>query len=170
MSQKNPKKCASAAKPNKAASKLSKNNKNSPNFATLQAEWYKKLADSGFKDIESAEQDLNHRAESLRTKSLHSLAKAADSDTLHYYRRWSCYLAHNPEIISEYGNPLSQTARKALELYAEGMPYRKILALLPKRHKLNLFSLSKLIKSQERIMTIWNKTHYKGLDFIPDIG
>lgn len=142
---------------------------NTPQFNKLRDEWYAKLADEGFKDLERV---LNNgqMGEQLEGMSLRHLADKYNSETEHYYARWRCYLTFNIALTNDFGYPLTEHQMATLNLYAQGASYRNILKKLPKTHRLNLFTISKLIQSQLKKCITWNKTNHNGIDFIPDIG
>jgi hypothetical protein len=82
-------------------------------FKRLQAEWDRKLAASGFEDIEDrASGKLARRSDDLADAVLH----ARVSGTGDYYRRFSQYL-HDAVFAS-------RTDRRICELHADGVPAR----------------------------------------------
>ena len=55
-------------------------------FLNLQAEWYKRLAESGFKDIEDYSAKYGNHHLPFITRSCNDLAKKYSQDTFNYYQ------------------------------------------------------------------------------------
>jgi hypothetical protein len=161
---------AKSKKRSKKSQKRPKTIQKQPNLAELQAIWYKKLADTGFKDLETFSKRPGAAAlvnQPLLSGSTYGLGQRANPETLHHYRRVDCWLAYNADL-------LKPQLRRVLELYSGGMPYRAILATLeeegltrPKR--LNLYSLHKTLKTWLLKIKQWNRVEPQGLDFKSDL-
>ncbi len=143
---------------------------NSPEFNKLQDIWYKKATESGFKDLEGPE-FKGGQSGLLKGGSLRDIVRTFKPETRHYYAKLRCYLTFNPQIPDGYGDVLGDTRQRACEMYIDGLSFRAILKQLKPKSgiRLNLFSLSKLIKHLENLSTIWNKVNHNGLDYIADI-
>lgn len=144
----------------------------SKEFNQLQYKWYKKAAETGFKDIETGQYSRSTQMSPINGASLLNIAKNYKPETEYFYKRLTNYLTFNSTVADEFGEPLGKRHLKACRMFADGEPYRSILKQLRKfrGRPLNLWSLSKLIKHFIRQSTIWNKTHHEGLDYVADIG
>jgi hypothetical protein len=89
-------------------------------FKALQAKWYRRLAESGFHDVESTGPDgrLQYADGTLTV----SAKRAAGSQRAEYYRRAAQW--------SWRGVFRSRTARRAWELHVEGLGHRAIVPRL----------------------------------------
>ncbi len=134
-------------------------------FKQLQREWYAKLKDAGFKDIER----LDHAGDidgPLQANSLWRIAQLYSPEKALYYKRITNYLTHNHNWA---GN--NKVRYEVGTLYSQGVPYRKISAhLRGLGYKCSIWSVHKIVKLLEQKAVDWNKKHPEGLDFIPDIG
>lgn len=155
----------------KKAKKAPQINIYSSEFNELQAEWDKKLAESGFRDIEQRATTPQGETLDFNTKSTYNLGRAYSPETEHYYRRLTNYLTFNAQVPDGYGGFIGPTKMQACKLYADGHSFRAILKQLQGRPgpALNLYSLSKLIKHFVNEAKTWNKLNHNGLDFIADL-
>lgn len=134
-------------------------------FVKLQLEWYKKAADSGFKDLEVFNRADGSALDLLNGPSLTNAAKQFNPEKLHYFRLWSCFLAHN-------AHHLEPRTRFIATRYAEGATFRQIMRAVNEHetHKnIYLDSLHRLLADLRGRVMRWNKTSSKGLDFEADI-
>jgi hypothetical protein len=139
---------------------------NSPEFRKLQRQWYAKADKAGFKDLEKFIGEDQQPADLLHGPSLRNAADMFNPEKRHYYRQWSCFLAHMAET-------LSSRDRLIAELYAEGTKYRNIIERVNKRFRAQTISLNPLhfkIKQLYALIKAWNETDSRGLDFSADIG
>lgn len=86
----------------------------------LAAEWRRKLAASGFDDIEHPCGDLRSPPAPMQNRAVGSLPQETYQDNADYYYAAGKFLHSNP-----FAN---QQDRRIWELHAEGVPYREIAA------------------------------------------
>ncbi len=135
-------------------------------FIKLQTEWYSKLADEGFDDIEKANFNTGEALHLMQGHSLYNLGRAYNPDVLHNYRRWDCFIVHNPRFAA---NAMHIAAAK---LFAEGSTYREMSSILRAQYGRGtsvqrIFEL--IAKLQLRVLQ-WNRQDHRGLDYQADIG
>jgi hypothetical protein len=170
MAPKNLSKISSKKAPKKARNPKKSQNKpfkplNRAQFSQLQHQWYKKLKEeTDFEDIEFIAPGYRDPAPTLARA--HARYRP---NVLHYYRQWSCFLAHNARNIA------CPKERDIARLYAEGVSFRAIIAELRPKYKtnlrgLNLTGIHLIIKALAARVIAWNKTSHLGLDFEADIG
>lgn len=161
--QKKPKSVSKVTEP---AAKQANPLPGTPAFLKLQAKWYKTLADEGFKDLEAVNNRTGDGLPILKGKSLWSFRTQDVDNTQHYFRRYSCFLVHNPQWTD------SAVQRDIAKLHAEGESYRDIRAALQSKHKRGLsdWSIHEVIVYLDERVKRWNRISPKGLDFSPDIG
>lgn len=138
-----------------------------PAFAKLQREWYAKLKATGFEDIESFTGKNCEPADLLVGRGQSGSIKASyKPETLHYYRRWDCFIVNNPRFSRD------KRIRYIARLHAKGATFRETIKLVNARYpdrkaKLNLLTLHKLLKALKERVANWNKNSPKGLDYTP---
>jgi hypothetical protein len=121
----------------------------SKEFRALQAEWYKKLKESGFVDIEEIPP---HCPDHPRLKEYaRSSAKRLNPANEHYFTQCRFFLCH--------GHFASSEARKVWELHSEGVSFRKMVPLLkdlyPNSNPPSIFTLHKMVKRMRADMFSW---------------
>lgn len=137
-------------------------------FKALCELWNKKLADSGFKDIERPDPRVGYATPDswLNGKSLRSIADSWDSERELYYRRLTHYITHN-------GHQWHNDAfyRFAARLYIEGVPYSGIVArarakaIKPNANKWHVHQMKKQLEAKA---FAWNKSSPLGVDYVSD--
>jgi hypothetical protein len=136
-----------------------------PEFFKLQQEWYKKAAQSGFQDIESINPQSGNSYKYLNTQSNSRLNADKIASGMHYYRRWTCFLAHNPRFSTR------QIDLDMARMWAEGATWAEIKReLKPKYSKgVSDWSINKFLREMEPRVKRWNRVHKEGLDFEPEL-
>lgn len=136
-----------------------------PEFYKLQQLWYKKAAQSGFRDIESINPETGNSYKYLNTQSASRLTADKIAERQHYYRRWSNFLVHNPRFSSR---PIDLDMAR---MWADGATWAEIkTALRPKYGKgLSDWSINKFLKEMDARVKRWNKVNREGLDFEPQL-
>lgn len=144
--------------------KTTKKVKKQKTFANLVKHWNKKLAESGFKDIEYPSTD-KAAAHLLKCASLHEIARSYKPDRLEYYRRLLNFCTHNPAHYKfDWQNAMALA-------YANGVTLREIVLLLKRRGKsLSIWSVHKFCHAFAKLAIAWNFKHFNGIDFVADIG
>lgn len=141
-------------------------------FMKLQNEWYKKLKDSGFDDIEWQRSDTGYEEYSPFLKGFQSYIDRPDFiATQNWYLLVQNYLTHAP---------LHPKIEKiVLELYATGLSYRNISKKInygytkrwklrsydmktKKSHNTNLSMIYNIMQKHIKNIIEWNKTHPEG--------
>lgn len=155
-----PKKAAPKRQPKKADPKLG-----SPEFYKLQQAWYKKAAETGFKDIESINPDSGNPYKYLNTQSNSRLTADKIAERQHYYRRWSNFLVHNPRFSNR------QIDLDMAHLWADGATWAEIKRQLKPKYSKGLsdWSINKFLREMDARVKRWNKVHREGLDFEPQL-
>lgn len=135
-------------------------------FRSLRSAWYAKLKKKGFRDLEYTPQGADDSTEYIQTGSLAVIARQYKPETLHYYRRWSCYLSYCKHNIK------SKKEQAILQLYSDGISYRGITKQLKPIYKVgvSITAIHAIIKYWEPIVERWNTVSQYGLDFEPDVG
>lgn len=136
-----------------------------PEFRALRDKWYSKLEAKGYEDLEYIPPNADEATEYIQTGSLSAIAKQYKPETLHYYRRISCYLAHRKAHIK------SKKDAAILELYSKGIPFRDMTRQLKSRFRkgISITSIHYVIKHWLPIIITWNRINARGLDFEPDL-
>lgn len=101
----------------------------SDDFKSLQAKWYKKLADEGFKDIEKEAQSLSGRFKSKQVEQIQD-----------YYDKASSFL-------NDY-DFRNLKHKRIWDLHTQGLSTRKIAAIA----KFSKSDVHRIIKKYESIM------------------
>lgn len=135
-------------------------------FIKLQAQWYAKAAESGFQDLEHVNRDTGEGLHMLKGKSLSSFKLQDTHATLHYYRRWSCFLAHNPKHSN------SHRELDIAKMWADGATYPELVRTLKPIYKkgLSMYTIQKYLQYMDKRIERWNKLDPRGLDFTPHLG
>lgn len=151
-----PKKAARKKQPAQASPRLG-----SPEFYKLQREWYKKVAESGLKDIETINPESGNPYRFLNTQSNSNLTAQKIAEKQHYYRRWSCFLVHNPRFSTR---PIDIDMAR---MWADGATWADIKReLKPKYPKgVSDWSINKFLREMDERVKRWNKVHREGLDY-----
>lgn len=127
---------------------------NDPAFIKLQKEWYKKLADSGFKDIEEFDEVRGSAAISFLKRSCKDLAKKYNDTTFFYYQLCRDFLSH--------GFFLSKIDHKIWQLHSEGVSIREILKELQQDSTLNfphsIFWIFTRLNKLKKDMYLWQSS------------
>jgi hypothetical protein len=136
-------------------------------FKDLQGEWYAKLKQAGFEDLESLK-SADGLDGLLSTRGAQPQAKFADaalSGRDLYYRRLTNFITHNPNWSA------SKLYNLVALLYIEGVSYRKILPQVYKQLKIksNVWRIHKIVKLLEQRALTWNRSHHEGIDFVSDL-
>jgi hypothetical protein len=124
--------------------------KSQANFKQIQDEWYKKLKDEGFVDIENsitlADGKKGYENSGRSGPNLKNKTSEQFQATLLYYQNCRSFLT-NHDFTCEIDKFI-------WSLYAEGEPYRKISEELKnqKNIKLNKDSVRKIVKELEKTM------------------
>jgi hypothetical protein len=138
-----------------------------PTLQDLQRIWYAKLQASGFNDLERFIGHDYMPADLLHGPSLRNAADMYSPEKLHYYRQWSCYLAHNADVLTVRDRIVALN-------YAEGLTYREISALLkahrPALKDCSIAQVHYTVKRLRAYVVQFNKADARGLDFAADIG
>jgi hypothetical protein len=118
-------------------------------FKQIQDEWYKKLKDEGFVDIENsvtlADGKKGYENTGRAGPNLKNKTSEQFEAVLLYYQNCRSFLT-----CYNFDSDLDRTI---WELYSEGVPYRDISKELIKNNiKLNKDSVSKIVKRLEKIM------------------
>jgi hypothetical protein len=133
----------------------------SPEFYKLQRDWYKKAAESGFKDIETINPESGNPYRFFNTQSNSNLTSQKIGEKLHYYRRWSCFLVHNPRFSTR---PIDLDMAR---LWADGATWADIKRTLKPKYPKGVsdWSINKFLREMEVRVKRWNKTNPLGLDY-----
>ncbi len=130
----------------------------SKDFIKLQKQWYKKLKDSGFDDIEFTDHatGLGQNSAYLKRPSAY-LAKKYNKQTDKYYSLFRNFLT--------FGTFTSKIDKNIALWHSEGVSYRKIVKLIAKTHRMrrSLFYVFTKIKKLQRQMIEFNRTHPEGM-------
>ncbi len=129
--------------------------------AKLTSIWYKKLRDEGFDDIEFFDDSTGYGQNSdyLKRSSARILQKYSAETAAHYQ---ICYQ------YSKFTRIHNTRDRFCIDLYLEGVPYRKIISMAKAKGKgffydhagkqqLSLFSLHHIIKKFVKKAYEWHK-------------
>lgn len=114
-------------------------------YLELRAEWYQKLKDEGFKDIEHHHKD--DYANSVTTQSRHFSDEVLRNSVQEYYN-----MAYH--FLNEYKFE-NEKEKIIWEYYTEGLSYREIaktLAALGMKHKIDKNSVWRIVYELEKIM------------------
>jgi hypothetical protein len=142
--------------------RASKGQLSKADFKKLQKKWYKKLAKSGFLDIESGREHGNINGQSLKDQRFHERLALNSGPTQHFYSRWSCYLAHHSK------GELTKLEQAAIRMYSEGVAIGDMLK--DKAMKgINYYTLFYLIERLQAHIDLWNRTDPNGMDFVADV-
>lgn len=148
------------------------NKRKSESIVKLTNKWYKKLADSGFKDIEWYDETTGKGQNSDYIKRSASRMKHQyKPESFEHYRIMRNFVSHYKFK--------SNKDRIILEWYADGIRYRKILSKLRRlggyyayttngnkhRRNISLLTLHRLIKKYVQIAYDWNKADSEGLEY-----
>lgn len=133
-------------------------------FHKLQQEWYGKLKDSGFQDIEYTNANMPEESV-MKAASGVSGEVVEQQNKLHYYRILTNFLAHNPN----YGinKKTGKRNRTIVELYCEGVAYRTIPGHTRCRYY-KPFSYNVVFRIVNKFIPkalAWNKQNPEGLDY-----
>lgn len=170
---KRPKKAHSPSKKKKKLDKLLRKSRaaqktplGTSKFRALRDQWYAKLEKKDFRDVEHTLASADDSTRYMQNGSLSAIAKRYNPETLHYYRRWSAYLAHCKHNIK------SKQEQKVLQLYSDGESYRDISYALKPQYKegVSIYSIHHVIMKWLPVVVRWNKVSQHGLDFEADIG
>jgi len=139
---------------------------NSTELRALKRKWAKKLADSGFNDIESRDGRFI-MGQALDDKRFQERYTERATETQHYYSRWSSYLHRQTE------HKWTRLSKLVVERYSAGVP---IFHIFKEAKRKQWYSRSQFHfyyvyfpKLASRIET-WNRTNPHGMDFISDVG
>lgn len=131
----------------------------SAQFAKLQKQWYAKLANEGFEDIEWVDHSTGkgHNSGFLKNSMISGRAYHAGRDL--YYQLASNYLLH--------GQALSRRPyyKFIWKLHSEGRTYQEIADAVKRKYK-NAPRISKIfyqIKHLAKLCYKWNSVHPEGL-------
>lgn len=140
----------------------------------MQREWYKKLKDDGFKDLEhfsfrTSNPNAGQPGHLLKGQSLWNIAnKKHWQETYHHYARLRTFLVHNPSWAGP--RPIHSLVGK---MYADGQSFSKIVIAVKNKglkDNMNKWHVHHMVKEFVAKAITWNKSSPKGLDFEPDIG
>jgi hypothetical protein len=141
----------------------------SPEFASLVAKWYTKLAETGFKDLErpNPRTGLIEPNNMLHGQSLHTLSKLIQNGTQQalFYKMLENFLTHCPDWS------LDPWHRLAAKRISEGVPYSKIAAegfALGYLKTPNKWFVWKLGQTFIPMAIKWNKKSPEGVYFDTD--
>jgi hypothetical protein len=98
--------------------------KNSKEFKQLQQNWYKKLKDDGFEDIESDEDSLKQWASSELVRTYDPIIFSAKED----YYRLAGQFYHDHKFLSEM-------EKLIWSFHKDGIPFDRVHALIKKEYK-----------------------------------
>jgi hypothetical protein len=163
-----PKKLASKRK--KARARAQKARKSltprlgSREFKALQADWYRRLKDEGFRDLENLDSKGNDRADyRLHGRSLTQIARLYDSAVERHYARLRNFATHCPSFGSNWD-------RFVLKRYAEGISYQQICNEYEAETGIRRgkYSVHHSAKRIDAAAIAWNKRDPLGLDWDPD--
>lgn len=135
-------------------------------FGALQKEWYIKLKQSGFNDLERFDQYGNALSD-INGQSLRSIANYYCPIRERFYMRLRNYITHNRNWTND------ALLRLVSHLASEGVPYRAIMKVAKEKgftKRISIFSVHRMVKRFEKAALAWNKRHPEGLDFEPDVG
>ena len=134
-------------------------------FKKLQREWYKRLDDSGFNDIERSgkkRQDCFNEYNGIMQKPLHTIRRKYNFFTYKYYDI-ACYLGYHATFLPKID-------RKVLELHGNGQTIQCIsnylrdhfeypLQKTPRKRKpYSVFYVHNKLKSLKLLILIYAKT------------
>lgn len=133
----------------------------SPEFKKLKAEWYKRMKDEGFIDIEYAEGPIVDQM--LKFKSSGVLKNKLGKSIYEYYFLLRNFLTHNPDYVKYQGLIGEINKRFIVEKYTEGYSYREIANLSKKLLvPFSYFAAFQTVKAFIPVAIEWNKTHPLG--------
>lgn len=155
------KKNKKARKPTKKSQFVPQPKPGTPQFAKLQREWYAKLADSGFKDLENHMKYTGEAYPLLHGHAYSALQGPKAEETLHYYRRWTCFLSYVKL------HELAPVKREIAKLWAQGLTIREIREQLSPKYKAGLgnATIHSFVKRMNIRIEKWNKKNPNGLDY-----
>jgi hypothetical protein len=136
----------------KSATKMSKKQ-----FADLQAAWYQKLADSGFKDIEWTDHKTGYGQNSyVKPENRRVLKPETFTAKQYYYAMADAYLAHNTR--------LKGVDRFLFKMHADGATYQEIsdAHTIKYNRYMSIYTVYYRIKSIAEKCAAWNKTSKHG--------
>lgn len=157
----------------------------------LYNQWARKLADSGFQDLEAASwtipelQDNRYNGCDIKVE----FRPEHNEALLRYFQAWTCYMAYE-------GHKLDRFTRYICEQYSEGISYRQIVKQIkmrfafytnltpgsetwkelkvhasnrkPPHLKCNLTYVFKVLKKIRPLVIEWNKSDERGMLWEPD--
>lgn len=131
-------------------------------FIKERRKWYKLLKEEGFNDIEYDQGPIqySHFKETVPP----SLGDKDGQNLYRFYFKLRCFLAHNPRL---WDNRLSYYKRFIAKLLAEGVSYRKIVALNKAsrmKHKFSVFVVFRVAKEFYAMSDKWHREDPKGYD------
>lgn len=151
--------------------------KKSKEFTKLQNEWYAKLKDEGFNDLEytcktSGAVDIGMFKGGENEAYVKKQYRLQSSQTLHFYNLLSNFLTHNQSygiLDIDNGEASDIRNRYICQAYVEGKSYRQIIKLWNKTYYLSkgfstivVFAVvNKFIKEAKA----WNKESPEGLEY-----
>jgi hypothetical protein len=143
----------------KKSPETEKNVPKKENLSSLKKLWYAKLKESGFEDIEYADNEYSHIL-----KVATRVPKSIEGKERFYFKLRN-YLTHRPNWTEH------RVHRFVAKLYADGATYREIIkAAQDAGHKkFSIFFVHKSVKRFIERAFKWNKTCPEGADFIPDV-
>lgn len=132
----------------------------------LTVDWYKKLKDSGFKDIEWINSKGRGQDSRYTYRASNKVAQKFNQNTELHYQLCTNFCTHYPFPTKKH--------QFLFNLYAEGYTYREILRKLryasggwhhnrAGKPIISLFSLHKLISFYIKLAHKWNETNPEGL-------
>jgi hypothetical protein len=135
----------------------------------LQNEWYAKLKETGFKDIEfySYESGFGQDAPYLKGSAF-TVARRMSEHTLNHYLYCQNYLTHAPKLPKLH-NIQPKLIKFMFQLYCEGITYRNIIKLThkkfrhPKWKRISLRPLCWLIRDLVQRAYKFNREHPEGM-------
>lgn len=137
----------------------------SKEFIALQNEWYAKLKDSGFNDLEVVSRKTGQTDHSLmfgtETHLKRRIRQRGTESTLYFYSLLLNFITHN-ETWSDI-----EHERFIAQQFAEGVSYRKIVKLWKEAHPgtkgFSIFIVFQTVKKFVAMAKEWNSTNENGL-------
>lgn len=127
-------------------------------FVKLQAQWYQKLKDDGFNDLEWVDKrtGVGHDAPYLK-KPILNVQRSYDAAIENHFRLCRNYLTH--------GTFETLIDRLIFELYTNGISYEDIEQEIQKKYnrKRSNFWIATRLKKLKRDMYKFNMTHPEGI-------
>jgi coproporphyrinogen III oxidase-like Fe-S oxidoreductase len=178
-SKKHKKRPRTSTKSKKQRPSTTKSNKNpkksnkTQDLRQLQRQWYAKLKDEGFKDIEifnfrRGNPNAGEPSDYLHGHSLAQYAKMEHwGQGYHYYSRLRNFLTHNPR----WSGPRAVHSLVA-RLYTEGLAFSRIVKEVRAaglKDNMNKWHVHHMVKEFEAKALAWNKKSHLGLDYQSDL-